>query len=372
MAAEHHAVLRAFASQIGYACRRARRGLSHTDQLRFLSPVLDALDDIGDALHPHGLAALSVARPAVRGGVALLEQLANRGSAAVPFVVTVLGEASFLEDLPFPPSEVSMGYPASSALATCCPPSAATASCGEEVGLGSVARRYGVDVPVEEQFAKQEKAVLQAPLWKDAPLAVAAAATVWHDFNLRGIVEIMAMGEAPPQISGEAEVLGSVPPFPAWGRECSDIEGSRCTTADEERGVPELRVSAVSLEEAVVNETNEAVGSCEVDGSELADDGCAHEQPEFEWWPSWCPGAAKQTHFFVGTDDGESDKSESEDSYGFTPSDYEVTHEQEQEKEQGAEAAKQAAMAAYTRATRKVNLEAKPSSGSIRSLETVG
>jgi hypothetical protein len=170
---------------------------------------------------------------------------------------------------------------------------------------------------VVEQFAKQ----------------VQAAASDWHGLNLRGIATILSLGETPPQVSGGAEEWGPVPPFPVWDRECSDTSGSCDTKVDEESGVPKVKVPAVLLpEEAAEEKHNEAGGSCEVDGRELAGDGCEHGQPEFEWWSSWCPGEAKQTLLFGGGDDGESGKSESEDSDGSTPSDDELTFEQEQER----------------------------------------
>ena len=72
-------VLHAFASQIGYAARRARTHLSDSDRLLFLSPVDDVLQDLGTALRPSSTsrASFASARPNIRQEIELLAALAS-------------------------------------------------------------------------------------------------------------------------------------------------------------------------------------------------------------------------------------------------------------------------------------------------------
>ena len=53
--ASRAAALRLLAARIGYATRKAHAVLSQkeTDCIRFLSPLADVLEDIGDAVQPH-------------------------------------------------------------------------------------------------------------------------------------------------------------------------------------------------------------------------------------------------------------------------------------------------------------------------------
>ncbi len=79
-AVERTVALRAFAAQLGYFARRSKRLLSsELDSVRFMSPVVDVLADLGDELrHLHHVHGLTVAPRQVLTSIQLLGAISKR------------------------------------------------------------------------------------------------------------------------------------------------------------------------------------------------------------------------------------------------------------------------------------------------------
>jgi len=72
-------VLRLLASRLGFAIRHSRKSLGSNDSVRFLDPLRDVLDDIGEAIRFEGLSVAN-APPAVQAQLPLLASLASRST----------------------------------------------------------------------------------------------------------------------------------------------------------------------------------------------------------------------------------------------------------------------------------------------------
>mmetsp|Transcript_42612 Transcript_42612/g.110267 ORF Transcript_42612/g.110267 Transcript_42612/m.110267 type:complete len:278 (-) Transcript_42612:264-1097(-) len=69
-------VLRLLASRLGFAIRHSRKSLGSNDSVRFLDPLRDVLDDIGEAIRFEGLSVAN-APPAIQAQLPLLASLAS-------------------------------------------------------------------------------------------------------------------------------------------------------------------------------------------------------------------------------------------------------------------------------------------------------